>query len=546
MNYNIPVSDLLQNEYNYIPTTNTFAVDCKTKLIVYANMPKINANINCFVGKRCYEAFKFRTEICEDCNAFNNNSNNSYSLKCVDEISGNAFASVCKMQNVFENDILLITVSRTDKICEYQKHLKQLAFTDVSLGIKNSTVFFENMQYLLEYKKANGYIVILDIVNYFYIRNTCGKDCSTELLRNFVLKLNKLGLYSSLYRISNKNFGIILENYNRNDVIRLLNLIFASFDNNCLQNKTAIKCSLSAGFIDFPKYASNSSQLIVSIDYFISICEKQAGGYIEFNDSMLAAVTRKNKIVKIINEAVNNNGFEVYFQPIYDVTKKIYNKAEALVRLCDTELGYISPAEFIPIAEETGLIVKIGRFVLESACKKIRELLDSNYIIECINVNVSPVELNLPDYSDFIISLIEKYSIPKGMIELEVTEGVLINSFESNAKVFGKLLENGVIFALDDFGTGYSALSYLMNVPVKTIKIDRSFISQITNSVNSVIVEGVISIAKKLNMSTIAEGVENKSQLDILTKYGCESIQGFYFSKPVPYNAVNASFAISR
>jgi len=206
---------------------------------------------------------------------------------------------------------------------------------------------------------------------------------------------------------------------------------------------------------------------------------------------------------------------------------------EALLRWNNKKLGFVSPAEFIPIAEKTGIIVEIGDWVLDKVCKKIREFKDKKYKFDNVAINVSPIQIKEANFKDKIIKTCEKNEIPLNLLEIEVTESALIELNEEKIADLYELIKKDINISIDDFGTGYSSLSYLTVLPINTLKIDKSFVDNIEDEKNRAVIECILNLSKKLKYKVIAEGVEVKEQLNILMDLGCKIIQGYYFSKPV-------------
>jgi len=206
---------------------------------------------------------------------------------------------------------------------------------------------------------------------------------------------------------------------------------------------------------------------------------------------------------------------------------------EALLRWNNKKLGFVSPAEFIPIAEKTGIIVEIGDWVLDKVCKKIREFKDKKYKFDNVAINVSPIQIKEANFKDKIIKTCEKNDIPLNLLEIEVTESALIELNEEKIADLYELIKKDINISIDDFGTGYSSLSYLTVLPINTLKIDKSFVDNIEDEKNRAVIECILNLSKRLKYKVIAEGVEVKEQLNILMDLGCNIIQGYYFSKPV-------------
>lgn len=237
-----------------------------------------------------------------------------------------------------------------------------------------------------------------------------------------------------------------------------------------------------------------------------------------------------------LNEAMTNGYFKLYYQPQVDIVTKKLRGFEALLRWYDKDIGWISPEQFIPVAEESRLIIVLGDWIMDTACQTLKDWQERLNFDGIMSINVSPVQLKKPSFVYDLEEILKKYNLNPQNIEIEVTEGVLIDNMEDTVNILRTIKDLGVGISLDDFGTGYSSLSYLQILPLTALKIDKSFIANITteNSFEAEITEGIISLVTKMGLVTIAEGVENEKQLEVLRKLHCHYTQGFLMGKPMP------------
>jgi EAL domain-containing protein (putative c-di-GMP-specific phosphodiesterase class I) len=251
---------------------------------------------------------------------------------------------------------------------------------------------------------------------------------------------------------------------------------------------------------------------------------------IDFKDSK-----RSSEVEQIIRRAIENDYFQVYYQPIYSVEEKKIVSAEALIRLIDPEAGFVSPGEFIPIAEKNGQIIPIGDIVF----KKVFEFIASNEIrqigIDYVEINLSVIQCMQRELADNVLSMMKEYGVSEDMINLEITETAVAESPKALLDNMKTLGDKGISFAMDDFGTGYSNISALMSLPLDIIKFDKTLIDMASNSVQGYkILESSVTMVKKLGNKIVAEGIEEASQIEMMSELGIDYIQGFYFSKPLP------------
>lgn len=234
-------------------------------------------------------------------------------------------------------------------------------------------------------------------------------------------------------------------------------------------------------------------------------------------------------------DALERKEFQVYYQPQINVQTGKIMSAEALVRWVHPEKGLISPADFIPDAEETGFIIQLGEWVLETACRQMQVWQNTGFYLQQVAVNLSPRQFHQPDLSSKVAQILAEIGLSPSSLELELTESLMVKDAESAIATLQQLKDLGVSISIDDFGTGYSSLSYLAQYPFDTLKIDRCFISNITDGcTNAAIVKAIIEMAHSLCLEVVAEGVETEAEKDFLWRYECDTMQGYLFSPPVP------------
>ena len=303
-----------------------------------------------------------------------------------------------------------------------------------------------------------------------------------------------------------------------------------------LTNKAEVTISVSAGVCEYPGCGHDALELIKNAEIVLYASKQHEKGSISyFSDEILKVYQEEIVLENKLNDAILNNELSVYFQPQYDANTGALRGAEALIRWLDENENVVyRPLDFIPLAEKNGTIIEIGNFVFREVFKSIHEWkvkYRANYII---SINVSAIQLQRSDFIDNLQKLIDYYEVDPGLIELEITESVLINDFDTMIETLRILSQLGIRVSLDDFGTGFSSLSYLRELPITTLKIDKSFIDDICiNNKTANITGSVVDMVKKLDLETVAEGVEHKEQLDCLKDMGCDLIQGFLLSKPV-------------
>lgn len=271
-----------------------------------------------------------------------------------------------------------------------------------------------------------------------------------------------------------------------------------------------------------------------SIDYSANIpYESNDGEVIRAGGEILAGKRRESKILQIMKNALANGTFQVYYQPIYSTSQEKFHSAEALIRLYDNELGFISPEEFIPMAEKNGMILKIGEFVFRTVCRMMARERIWEKGIDYIEINLSVVQCMQEDICEMLYGIMDEYDIPYSCINLEVTETTIAKDVLWDT--MERMTVGGVTFSLDDYGTGYSNLTNVIKYPFHIVKLDKSMVwYAMENETAMRALRHTVAMLQDLDMCIVAEGVETKEQKDILQEMGCEYLQGYYFSKPVP------------
>ncbi|MDM9654109.1 EAL domain-containing protein [Pseudomonas wenzhouensis] len=244
-----------------------------------------------------------------------------------------------------------------------------------------------------------------------------------------------------------------------------------------------------------------------------------------------------------MRQALDNNLFKLVYQPKYRLVGNSLQGFEVLIRWFHPEWGPVSPARFIPFAETNGLIVKIGQWVFEEACRQWREWMDAGSIVPQMAINISTHQLESWGFRESLMRTLQSFSVPASAIELEITEGAALSQTQEQMELILALRNEGFSIAIDDFGTGYSSLSQLSTLPASTLKIDRAFVNKILpESVNEPVIEAIIALGHSLGMQIVAEGVETEAQRDFLKFKGCDIAQGFLYSKPLGADEINRLF----
>jgi EAL domain-containing protein (putative c-di-GMP-specific phosphodiesterase class I) len=309
-----------------------------------------------------------------------------------------------------------------------------------------------------------------------------------------------------------------------------------------------VHITLSAGAALFPQNGLSLNELMKNADIAM-YTSKNSGknSYTFFNSSMEDDMNRHNDLIDILRDAIDNQDIYLLYQPQANVATGEIVGCEALMRLNSPIVGYVSPDEFIPVAEECGLIDELGEWALIEACNFNKRLMDAGFEPMKISVNVSTAQLRGNRLIHSIETLQEKTNMPLSYLEIELTESVLMTNFEHNLALIRRVKEFGIQIALDDFGTGYSSFNYLTKIPIDTLKIDKTFIASICENENDrYIAKTIIDLAHQLNITVVAEGVETIEQLQILQEQTCDTLQGYFFSRAISENDFKDMLIINK
>lgn len=422
-----------------------------------------------------------------------------------------------------------------------EKIIFNMAYYDSLTGLPNRRYFEKILKNILafnenSYEANKGIVLFLDLDNFKNINDTLGHDVGDKLLKIIANKLKEvLRKEDIISRFGGDEFLILQPNINTyEEAVESVNRIIDIFKDLWILGEHKLYITPSIGITVYPDDGEDVNIILRNADtaaYDAKFSGKN--GYKFFEKSMFDQVLRKTEVEKALREAVKNNEFELYYQPQVEVSTGRIVSLEALMRWKNPELGFVSPVEFIPIAEETGLIVDIGEWVIRAACKQNKEWKSKGYCYDTIAVNVSSLQLRQRGFVELVKNILKEIGLKPEFLELEITESVLMESLEKSVEILNELRKIGVKTALDDFGTGYSSLNYLMKIPIDTLKIDKTFIDNVsTNYSQKSIIEGIIIIAHEMALDVVAEGVEVQEQLKILADKKCDKIQGYLFSKP--------------
>lgn len=420
------------------------------------------------------------------------------------------------------------------------QHIEKLAYTDALTGLYNRMAFFKFANTILSDKHGvnkKHAIIFIDLDGFKSINDTLGHDYGDLLLQSIAKQLSALINADDILARNGGDEFVILRNQipSIEDLEAFLLKLVSIASHPFLLEDETVHISLSAGVALFPQNGLSLGELMKNADlamYTSKLSGKDS--YTFFSSAMEDEVNRKNELIDILRNAIRNKNVYLLYQPQADITTGEIIGCEALMRLNSPIVGFVSPDEFIPVAEECGLIDELGEWALLESCNFNQRLIEAGFKPLRISVNVSTAQLRGDRLIKVIESLPEKTSMPLKYLEIELTESVLMKNFEHNLALINRMKELDIQIALDDFGTGYSSFSYLTKIPINTLKIDKSFIAGICENKNDKYIAGtIITLAHQLGITVIAEGVETIEQLRILQLQMCDILQGYLFSRAI-------------
>ncbi|MDX1810281.1 MAG: PAS domain S-box protein [Sulfurospirillaceae bacterium] len=420
-----------------------------------------------------------------------------------------------------------------------EKQINHMAHHDALTGLPNRILATDKVEQALKLAKKNNTkmaLLFLDLDEFKTINDSMGHSYGDEILKLVASRLQSVVRGGdSVCRQGGDEFLIILSDIqDTNCIIHIVEKILQEFEKQCDMGEYHFYTSASIGIAVYPEHGNSFETLFQNADtamYKAKDTGKNTFSF--FTEQMKHFLIGKFKLQNDLKKAILNNEFILHYQPqISRINGRIVG-AEALIRWKHPQIGIIPPMDFIPIAESSGLIVKIGEWVIQEACKQAA-LWNKQGMNICIAVNISALQFKRGNFKEVIIEALSSSGLDPNFLELELTESIMINEADNILQVVKALKKLGIQLSIDDFGTGYSSLAYLKRFAIDKLKIDKSFIQDIVHdNDDAIIVKTIIQMAKNLNLKTVAEGVENQEVLAILDSYGCDEIQGYYFSRPL-------------
>lgn len=424
----------------------------------------------------------------------------------------------------------------------YMENIHRLAYFDSLTGLPNRAYIMRELYKRLDRctdSCGSGSAFFIDVDNFKIINDTHGHSCGDRMLIEIATRLNTLSSPNlTLSRSGGDEFLILSANASRKEeVLKLGDQIFSLFKEAIIIDNISFHVTCSIGIVFYPRDGKTVEELLKHADLAMYKAKNQGRDkYVLFDSSMVTELSQRTELENRLREAYKNREFLLHYQPQIDSESGKVIGIEALIRWHSDSHGLISPEDFIPVAEEMGLINEIGMWVIEESFSFARSLMDKGI---CVSCNVSPVQLKQISFVDDVIEAFNRFGLKKGSVAIEITESCLVESFGDTYAKLARLRDCGIMIYLDDFGTGYSSLNYMKSLPIDVLKIDKSFIDNITaDGIERHIVKTIVSLAREIGLKVIAEGVEEKTQQTYLTACGCNAIQGYLFSRPVSESEV--------
>jgi diguanylate cyclase (GGDEF)-like protein/PAS domain S-box-containing protein len=414
------------------------------------------------------------------------------------------------------------------------------AYHDLLTGLPNRILFKDRLNLAIAQTRRNSQmlaVMFLDLDRFKVVNDTLGHVVGDELLLNVASRLRGcLREGDTLARLGGDEFTLLLPQINqREDAVKIAHKILTALEQPFHIDDHELFASVSIGIARFPNDGETIDSLIKHAD--IAMYHAKASGrnnYQFYSQAMNVSFSGRLSLESSMRKALERNEFVVHYQPQVNIESNKIVGMEALIRWQHPTRGLLPPSEFIPLAEETGLVVSIGEWVLRTACADVRAWQDAGLPRVRLAINFSAQQVEQPQFTETILNILEETGLDSGVLEVEITESVIMKDVENTISKLIKLSGFGVKIAIDDFGTGYSSLSYLKKFPIHTIKIDQSFVRDISKDPSGTsIVTAIIAMAKGLKLNLVAEGVETERQLAFLRGLECNEMQGFLFSWPL-------------
>ncbi|BAU27231.1 PAS domain S-box-containing protein/diguanylate cyclase (GGDEF)-like protein [Aneurinibacillus soli] len=445
---------------------------------------------------------------------------------------------------IIENNNVIEIIGSTSEITDLKRAeeiIRRMAYQDSLTKLPNRRMFTEDLTRALQKASEADYeiaVLFIDLDRFKQINDTFGHSIGDKLLVNVAERLIEYMTGDGhVYRLGGDEFVVLIREVDAKASAEIVarELLYAFRTTFPLDHhEFFITCSI--GIAIYPFAGLDMESLMKNADTAMYYAKNHGrNGYRFYTPEMNATYEDHLRLEIDLRRALENQEFELYYQPKVDIDTGKLTGMEALLRWNHPKKGYISPASFIPIAEETGLIIPLGELVLKMACAQNKKWMEAGYPKLCVAVNVSAIQFQQPDFVLLIEMILQSTGLDPEYLELEMTENSMMNDVEESLSTLRELHQLGISIAIDDFGTGYSSLGYLKRFPINALKVDRSFVKDVTTDAgDAAIVKAVIHLAHSMGLTVVAEGVETEEVLRFLREQECDEVQGYYYSRPLP------------
>ncbi|KGN03121.1 nitrogen fixation protein [Clostridium novyi A str. 4570] len=513
--------------------------------VLYANntlLKMCERNIEDVVNKTIYNINKIKVEFYKNIVMnikqnkiwtgeleYRSKSGKMYSLA----ISGKSIISQRDLQTYY-----IVIFEDVTKLKESERDINYLKKYDILTELPQKELFVKTLKDEIIRLEGTGKlvgVVTLGLDDFKFINEAMGHLCGDKLLKDVTRRLKTLDEKYFLARITGDEFGMILtECEDIKDIENRINDIQHLFSKAFIINDQEVFVTASIGISIYPLDALNANDLIMNATSAQNFVKKNGkNDYKIYSKDISKNAYKRIETIALLKHAVENNQFVLHYQPQVSLESGTVKGVEALIRWNHPKLGLVYPDKFIPLAEKTGLIIPMGEWVIREACRQNKIWHDSGFEDLVVSVNLSALQFEKEDLVDVIVDALKTSGLDPKFLEVEITEGILMVNTKKAIQTLNDLKDIGVKIAIDDFGTGYSSLSYLREFPIDRLKIDRSFIMGIPKEDNGAIANIIIELAKSLHLNVVAEGTETLDHINFLKVRKCDTIQGYYFSKPV-------------
>lgn len=516
-------------------------VDCNSKFLSMWHIPKdmLDTKDGSLVFDYMFSKLAQPKEYANQISNLAHNINEISKLKVVFK-TGETLE--CCSQPHRMNNITIGTIWNFRDITEQEqleKRLEYQATHDLLTGLPNRALLVDRIKHSIDTAPRNKWhfaVIFIDLDRFKLVNDSLSHQIGDQLLRQIAKRLAALvRKEDTIARVGGDEFVMVIPQLQKDkDVIMLANKVLRSFKQSFIVAKREITISPSIGISLFPDNGTSVNKLLKNADLAMYKAKDQGGNQFQFYTSHLNdQVNMSFKLEAELRKAIEHHEFRLFYQPQFDINEQSLLSVEALIRWQHPEKGLLLPLDFIPIAEESGLIVPIGEWVIREACRQIGTWKKKGLPLVRIAVNVATQQLKQANFAEVVRGILSEFQVEPQYLEVEITENVII-THPDILLMINKIKEIGIQIVLDDFGTGNSSLNYLKQVHIDRLKIDQSFVKNISTSrSDEVIIEAIISMARSFNFKVLAEGVETQNQMNFLKKKNCDEVQGFLLSKPL-------------